>query len=408
MPVFDYRALDQCGKTTSGIIDAESINAARNKLRSGGLFPTIIKESQETSSSRKWRFLHRGLFTATAKPSDIWMSARQLATLLKAGFPLVNALDALISQSRPGPLKKILAEVKDYVLEGGSLAAAVDRYPSVFSPLFVNMVRAGESSGTLETVLYRIAEIGEKQEALMQRIRSASVYPAIMLMIGTAVLYFLMTHIVPSITSIFNEMDQVLPAPTRLLMSLSLLARHYGWLLPIAVFLIVVLFKRFRRTKTGKHFLDRLMIRTPFVGNVLRKTALSRFSRTLGTLIGAGVPMISALSVARGVVLNSEISGFIASGAESVSKGVPLSKALSNEALVPPIMIQMIQVGEQSGELENMLETVADMFSSQVENLLMNLTTLMEPLIIVALGIIIGFVVLAICLPIFEMNQLVG
>ena len=247
MPVFEYTALDARGKTTSGIIDAEGAQAARQKLRTSGIFPVSIKETHESAPKKAQREFILSRRFSRVKPSEVAMMTRQLATLIGAGFPLVSAIDALIPQTKSHSFKKILTQIKDLIVEGSSFARALSKYPAAFSSLYVNMVRAGETSGTLEIVLERLADITEKQQALKNRIQTALAYPIFMLVIGTIVLFILLTYIVPSITSIFADMNQVLPTPTRALIFLSDFFKSYWWSIFIIIIALAVMFKRAKK-----------------------------------------------------------------------------------------------------------------------------------------------------------------
>ncbi|MFZ2040204.1 MAG: type II secretion system F family protein, partial [Desulfobacterales bacterium] len=313
----------------------------------------------------------------------------------------------LLSQGRSHTFNRILAQVKDSVVAGSSFAAALARYPGTFSSLFINMVRAGETSGTLEIVLDRLAEIGEKQEELKNRIRSAMTYPLLMLAVGLLVLFFLLTYIVPSITAIFSDMNQVLPAPTRFLIRLSALIKGGWWVLLLAVVGLVVLFRMLGKTAKGRFLIDRTLLRLPAVGVLVRKMAVARFSRTLGSLLENGVVLLSALEIVKNVVGNVLLADAVAAAAREVGKGQGLGNSLAASRVFPDLPIQMITVGEQSGQLEAMLYKVADVYENQVQASILRMTSLLEPVMILLMGVVVGFIVLAICLPIFEMNTLI-
>jgi general secretion pathway protein F len=407
MAVFEYSALDVSGKKVSGIIDADSAAAARQKLRAARIFPVSVHEARagEVKPERQPFSLGRG--RRRIRPAEAAMLTRQLATLLGAGFPLVPALDTLLSQGRSHTFNRILAQVKDSVVAGSSFAAALARYPGTFSTLFINMVRAGETSGTLEIVLDRLAEIGEKQEELKNRIRSAMTYPLLMLAVGLLVLFFLLTYIVPSITAIFSDMNQVLPAPTRFLIRLSALVQSGWWLLLLVVAGLVVLVRMLGKTAKGRFLIDRSLMRLPAVGALVRKMAVARFSRTLGSLLENGVVLLAALEIVKNVVGNVLLADAVAAAAREVGKGQGLGHALAGSRVFPDLPIQMISVGEQSGQLEAMLYKVADVYENEVQATILRMTSLLEPVMILLMGIVVGFIVLAICLPIFEMNTLI-
>ncbi len=407
MPVYEYTALNIKGKTTSGIIDAESPLIARQKLRAANTFPVSIKEVHDTaikkeplSSSILRRFKR-------VRPSEVSIMTRQLATLISAGFPLVSAIDALIPQTSSQTFKKILAKIKDSIVEGNSFARSLSLYPGTFSALYVNMVRAGETSGALEIVLERLADISEKQQALKHRIRSALAYPIFMTFIGALVLFFLLTFIVPSITSIFNDMKQTLPAPTLFLIGISSFFKSYWWVILILAAATLLALSGFKKTAKGVYFFDRTKLFLPGFGLLAKKLAVARFSRTLGSLLENGVSMLPSLGIVKNIVGNVLISDVIEDAAKDVEKGQGLGVALAGSNIFPSLSIQMIQVGEQSGELEAMLNKIADVFENEVETSVVTMTSLLEPVMILIMGIVVGFIVLSICLPIFEMNQLV-
>jgi len=335
------------------------------------------------------------------------MTTRQLATLIGAGFPLVSALDALLPQTHSHGLKRTLARVKDLVVEGNSFAHALTQFPGVFPPIYVKMVSAGETSGTQEIVLERLAEITEKQQALSNRIQASLAYPVFMLFFGALVLFVLLTYIVPTITSIFADMKQALPTPTRVLIALSSFFRDYWWTILIFAAAVIIGARQFRRTEKGRRWSDRVLLKLPMFGNLARKLAVARFSRTLGSLLENGVTMLVALDIVKNIVGNVLIADTVARAAEEVGKGKSLWLSLSEGRAFPMLSIQMTQVGEQSGELEKMLYKIADVFENEVETIIMRLTSYLEPVMILVMGGVVGFIVLSICLPIFEMNQLI-
>lgn len=408
MPVYEYTALDMKGKTVSGILDADSASSARQKLRGSKIFPIAISETQKASAKKEIaRFSINLTSLSRVKPSEISMMTRQLATLVSAGFPLVSAIDTLIPQTKSHGFQKILAEIKDAIVEGNSFAAALSLYPGIFTPLYINMVSAGESSGTLEIVLDRLADITEKQQALKSRIRSALAYPVLMSFIGVAVLFFLLTFIVPSISTIFTDMGQVLPAPTQFLIKISEIFKAYWWAILILMFVFVMVVRSLKKTEKGRHIWDKTALMLPLFGVLAKKLAVARFARTLGSLLENGVSMLSALEIVKNIVGNVLLSEAIAEAANSVGKGQGLGVSLSEADIFPSLSIQMIQVGEQSGELESMLNKIADVYEREVESTVMSMTALLEPIMILVMGVAVGFIILSICLPIFEMNQLI-
>jgi general secretion pathway protein F len=376
-------------------------------LRASKTFPVSIKEVSDIATKKEPRSFLIFSYFKRVRPSEVTIMTRQLATLVGAGFPLVSALDSLIPQTRSKTFKKILAKIKDSIVEGNSFALSLSLYPGTFSSLYVNMVRAGETSGALEIVLERLADITEKQQALKHRIRSALAYPVFMSLVGVVVLFLLLTFIVPSITSIFTDMKQVLPAPTRFLIGISGFFKTYWWIIFVVTGMILLTLRGIKKTVKGHYFFDKTKLLLPGFGILTKKLAVARFARTLGSLLENGVSMLHALEIVKNIVENVLIADIIKEASQEVEKGQGLGSALAESKIFPDLSIQMIQVGEQSGELEAMLNKIADVFENEVETSVMSMTSLLEPVMILVMGIIVGFIVLSICLPIFEMNQLI-
>ena len=408
MPVYDYQALDAKGKTVTGIIDADGPQAARQKIRAMGSFPVNVKELTEGSSAKESRKSPlQGLFNRVT-PAQISMWTRQLATLTAAGFPLVTALTTLVSQTKTQGFTKIAAKIKDSIVEGNSFASALSLYPSVFSQIYINMVRAGETSGTLEIVLERLADIMEKQQELKSRIQTAMAYPILMTVIGSLVLFFLMTYVVPNITGIFKDMNQALPTPTIILLAISDFFKRYWWLFVILLVAALVALKAFRKTERGLATTDRILLSIPIVGSMLRRVAVARFTRTLASLLENGVTMLPAMEIVQNVTGNVVISRLIEKASSEVEKGQGLGVSLAGDEVFPDLAVQMIQVGEQSGELETMLYKVADVYENEVQSSIMTMMAMLEPVMILVMAVVVLFIILSVCLPIFEMNNLVG
>ncbi len=408
MPVYEYTALDRAGKNVAGIIDADSTVAARQKLRASGKYPVQIRETTAKAKSESAAgFSLPSLFNRIT-PDDIHALTRQLATLLNAGIPLVGALDALMEQTTSPPLKKIIAQIKESVNEGNSLTVSLTRHPKLFSNIYINMVRAGEASGSLDVVLDRLAEFGEHQQALKGRFQAALVYPVFMAIIGTGVLFFLLSFVVPNLTRVFTEMKQVLPLPTTILIWFSDFMRSYWWAILVVIVASIIGIKEFIKSPKGRHIWDTLKLHLPVIGQINRKIALSRFGRTLGSLLQSGVPLITSLQIVRNIVNNVLIGAVIDEAMEDIQAGKSLNLALSRSIWFPPVFRQMVSVGEQSGDLEGMLHKVADSYEREVETRITGMTALIEPIMILFMAAIVGFIVISILLPIFEMNQMIN
>ncbi|NQT68158.1 MAG: type II secretion system F family protein [Desulfobacteraceae bacterium] len=407
MPVYEYKALTQKGKTTSGIIDAESPIIARQKIRAFKAFPVAVKEVHDSPTKKESRTLSFTRYFQRVTPAEVAVMTRQLATLVGAGIPLVSAIDSLIQHTGSKVLKRQMSKIKDSVVEGNSFARSLSLYPRTFSELYENMVHAGETSGTLEIVLERLADITEKQQALKQSIQSALAYPILMTFIGALVLYLLLTFVVPNITSIFADMNQMLPLPTVILISISAFFKKYWWLILALGAAILIALRSIVNTSKGRYLLDKSMLLLPGSGLLVKKLAVARFARTLGSLLENGVSMLTALEIVKNIVGNELIANAIEDAAKEVGKGQSLGSALAESKIFPDISIQMVSIGEQSGRLETMLYKTADVFEREVETTIMSMASLIGPVIILIMGVAVFFIVLSICLPLFEMNQLI-
>lgn len=408
MPVFEYKALDEKGRKRKGILNGESLAAAKQKLREDGLYPVEISETSEKEGDTRRKKGLAGLRFRSVGGRDLSAMTRELATLLGAGLPLVPSLSSLMVQTANPRLKKILAEIREEINEGESFAGSLSRYPRVFSPFYVNMVRAGETSGTLHLVLERVADYTEMQQALKGRLLASLAYPVFMFLVGTSVLFFLTTVIIPKITSIFQEMHQDLPLITKVLIGISGAVRSWWWgILIVAAAAFVSLRMAVRKSRRWAFAIDRLKLRAPLMGTIFHKILLARFSNTLGTLLGSGVPMLTALEIAKRVVHNGPMAEVIEKTRGDVSEGRSLAGTLSESALFPPFVIQMISVGEQSGSIETMLLKISRSCEEDASSRLSVLTSLLEPVMILVMGALVAFIVVAILLPIFEMNQLI-
>ncbi len=407
MPVYEYKALNQSGKTTAGIIDADSAVGARQKLRGSGLFPVEVKETTSKPKGVASGQASVSTLLQRVRPGELSVMTRQLSILLGAGVTLVASLDTLISQITNPSLKRIMAQIKESVNEGNSLAFSLSQHPKLFSQIYINMVRAGEASGSLDLVLDRLAEFGERQETLKGRFKAAMAYPIIMFFIGTGILFFLVTFIVPQIAGIFSDLNQTLPLPTLILIATSNFLKSFWWLVLMVFGGIIILLKQLAKTPKGNYIWDKIKLRSPVFGIINIKMAMARFGRTLGSLVQNGVPLLSALEIVRNIVNNTLIAKDIDSAMEQIEAGKSLAAPLVQSRWFPPIAVQMISVGEHSGELENMLNKIADIYEGETESQIMALTALLEPVMILAMAVSVAFIVFSILMPIFEINQMV-
>lgn len=408
MPIYAYKGLTTQGREIAGVIDADSPKGARLSLRRTGIFPTAINEEQSarTSDPTKTTRSPAPLFERVSA-QDLALLTRQLATLARAGLPLVECLGTLIEQTERVALRRVLSHVRQQVREGRSLADAFQVHPRVFSAIYVNMVRAGEESGTLDTVLARLADYSEGQARLLRTLQAALTYPLFMVVVASAILVFLLAYVVPQVTRLFSETGQTLPLATRILIGLSSFLADFWWMLAMLGAGGVLIGARLLRTAKGRAWYDRMLLRLPWVGRLLQRVNVARFARTLSTLLASGVPLLPALGIVTHLVSNSLMRQALEEARVSVQEGESLAAPLRRSGLFPALLIQMIAVGERSGELEDMLRYAAEAYDEEVATSLSRLTSLLEPLTILVMGGVVLFIVLAILLPIFELNQLV-
>ena len=404
MPVYAYKGFNLQGRKVAGVIDAESPKGARASLRRAGVFPTNLSEERpgQTAVASSSRTLLERVST-----QDLALMTRQLATLAAAGLPLVECLSTLIEQMEREGLKRVLSHVRQQVREGQSLADALQAHPRVFSHIYVSMIRAGEASGTLEVVLARLADYSEKQAKLWRTVRAALTYPFLMVIVASLILLFLLAYVVPQVTRIFAETGQSLPLATVVLISFSSFLAQTWWALLLLWAGGALLMTRVVRTPRGQGLYDRFILRVPWLGRVLQKMAVARFARTLSTLLASGVPILTALDIVKNIISNTLIRQVAEEARVNVQEGESLAAPLRRSPFFPALLVQMITVGERSGELETMLARAADAYEEEVESSVTSLTTLLEPLTILIMGAVVLFIVLAILLPIFELNQLV-
>ncbi len=408
MPVFEYRGLSATGKQVTGLLEADSSKALRTQLRKVDVFLTDVLGQSEARTGRKAaadREVHvTRLFRGRVSSEDVAIITRQLSTLLHAGVTLVESLAALVDQTEKDRLKRILSDVKQRVNEGSSLADALGQHPKIFGNLYVNMVRAGEASGALDAVLARLADFTEGQAKLKQKLIGTLIYPAIMTVIGGGILVMLMTVVVPKVTRIFETMQATLPWTTRVLIFASNLLSGWWWLLLPLVVGSVVGFLAWMRSASGRPIFDAWVLKLPVAGTLLRMLLVSRFSRTLATLLKAGVPMLTAMDITKNVVTNTVLANVVENARDAIREGESIAGPLKRSGQFPPLVYHMVAVGERSGQLEEMLLNVADSYETQVNVRLGALTALLEPLIIVAMGAIIAFVAFSILMPILQLN----
>jgi general secretion pathway protein F len=402
MPSFRYSAYRGDGGEVAGVIDAPSQRDAAERLKKEGLFPRAIVPAEEAVSGGWLASLRRRVSLP-----DLALMTRRLATLLGSAVPVYEAVATLSAQEKPGELKKVLGRLQERLAEGSGMAKAMAAEPRVFSDSYVSMVAAGEASGALEIVLERLAEFLEDQDAIRGKIVTSLAYPMLMVVVGTGVMMFLLGFVVPKIVTVFEESKAALPLITVVLIKLSHLVRKGWWALILLGMAAVYTYRRLARREEFRHRQDRLVLRIPLVGALLQRLILSRFAKVLGLLLMSGVPVIRAMDITSAAVINLEYRAFLARVKEELIEGKSLSASLGKSPLFPPLLVHMIAVGERSGELEKMLTRVGDAFEREFDVSISRLMALLEPLLVLGMGVTVGFVVVAVLLPIFQLNQLI-
>ena len=421
MPRYTYVALDARGQESTGLVDAGSTNEAIGELRRAGYFPTHVYEEGATTTvatktarpqktkdpraERKAGSKNIVLFQRkTVKPKILMIFTRQLATLIDAGLPLLRGLNVLAKQERDSVLKGTINKLADSVQGGSTFSEGLAQHPRIFNDLFVNMVKAGELGGVLEVVLTRLAEFQEKAQKIKNKVVAAMVYPIIVLVLALGIMTFLLVFIVPRFQAIFHDMlgDKPLPTITLFVIAISEFMQNHWAILFGAVVVIIVGYKICARTASGRAVLDRIKLRMPLFGDLIRKTSISRFSRTLGTLVTSGVPILQALTITRETAGNSVIGRAISQVHDSVKEGESIVLPLETSGAFPPMVISMIDVGEETGQLPEMLLKIAEVYDDEVDNSVAAITSLLEPIMIVFLAVVVGTIVIALFMPLIS------
>ena len=408
MPVFEYKALDQRGRTVEGLREADSPKTLRSTLRRENLFLTEVLGQKAAAAAAKREVSVRRFVAGRITADDIAITTRQLAVLVGAGVPLVEALTALVDQVDHERMKRVVSDVKQRVNEGSSLADAMALHPRIFSTLFVNMIRAGESSGALEVVLVRLADFTESQARLRSKIIGTLTYPAAMLVIALVIMGILFTVVIPKITKIFDETRVTLPWTTRALIGFSTTVHDWWWAFLVAFAGCVWLFARWRKTEGGRAGWDQWVLTAPLFGSLIRQIAIARFSRTLATLLKSGVPLLTSLDIVKNIVGNVRLAKVIEESGESIKEGESIAAPLKRSGEFPPLVYHMVAIGERTGQLEEMLNNVANAYEAQIETKIGALTSLLEPFMIVGMGVVVAFIVFSILMPILQINNLAG
>jgi type IV pilus assembly protein PilC len=419
MPRYTYIALDARGQESTGLVEARSSNEAIGQIRQAGYFPTNIYEEGKSGPdgevsraaaktarvARPRTKINIGLFQRKkVKPKIMMIFTRQLATLIDSGLPLLRSLNVLAKQERDTVLRNTINKLADGVQGGGTFSESLAQHPLIFNHLYVNMVKAGEVGGVLELVLRRLAEFQEKAQKIKNKVVAAMVYPIIVMTMAIAIMTFLLVFIVPKFEAIFHDMlgDKPLPAITLFVIGVSNFVKNHGLVLLGLLIAAVATYKLIARTRAGRSIIDRFKLRVPLFGDLIRKTSISRFSRTLGTLVTSGVPILQALNITRETAGNMVIAGAISQVHDSVKEGESIVQPLEASGAFPPMAISMIDVGEETGQLPEMLLKIADVYDDETDNSVAALTSMLEPIMIVFLALVVGTIVIALFMPLIS------
>ena len=402
MAAFAYDAINAQGLESSGVIHAPDVSTAREQLQARGLLPTRWPSATPQASAGDVSAFKK------VKPKALQVFARQFATMIGAGVSVVQALVTLEEQTDDKYLAEVIADVRSDVEGGVILSQALARHPKVFNRLFVAMVEAGESSGTLDTVLDRVAVQIEKETQIKRRVKGAMVYPIVVISFAFLVLTFMLLFIIPVFVKVFDSLDGELPKLTQIVMQASYALRHYWFIIFPAIGGMIYAFRRLKRTEQGRQVWDRFKLKIPMkIGDVVHKIALARFSRTLATLVAAGVDIIKALEITGATSGNWVVESSLADIRTRVHEGVPISQPLQEDPVFPPMVSAMVKIGEETGELDGMLGKVADFYEDEVDSGIKSLTSIIEPILMIGVGIMVGTIVISMYLPMFKMLTLI-
>ena len=402
MPTFRYSAYKAGGSPVTGTIEADNAKEARARLKNEGLYPRELTNLADTVTKGAWQlFRHRiGL-------AEISLMTRRLATLVGSSVPIFEAISTLYEQEEHGELKQVLGRVRERLAEGSDLARAMAGEPHVFSESYTSMVAAGEASGSLEIILERLADFLEDQEEVKSRVTTSLAYPVLMVVVGTGVMMFLLAFVIPKIVVIFEQNKATLPLITVLLIKTSNLIRKGWWALLLIGAVCVFAWKKAAKRESVRCKMDALQLKIPLFGPLLRRLILARFAKILGLLLSSGVPIIKALEITGEVVVNRKYREYFTTAREQLAEGGSLSSSLRTSALFPPLLVHMVSVGERGGRLEEMLLKAGTAYEKEFTASVARFMALLEPLMVLAMGVAVGFVVLAVLLPIFQLNELI-
>jgi general secretion pathway protein F len=403
MPSYAYKGVSTQGRSATGVIEADSPRSARQQLRDRGVLASDLREANPRATSGA----SLGMPGRRVSSRDLARVLRQLATMLAAGMPLVEAVSSLLNRNLKPTLTNAFGAIRADMIAGESFERAIGKHPTVFPPIYTGMIRAGEASGALDRVLLKIADHAESSAQLQAQFRAALTYPVVMALVGSGIVIFLLAYVVPQVTRVFLEAHQALPLPTRILMGAGAFIGEYGLILVLVAAVAALALRNYGKTENGARRLEKLAFSIPWLGSVLRNVTMGRFAHTMATMTSGGLPLIEALDISRDVTGSKLVSDTLQEARTAISEGDSLAANLGRSDLFNPMVVDMIAVGERSGELETMFAKSAAALDEEVKNNVETMASLLEPVMILAMAGVVLLVVLAVLLPVFEMNQLV-
>lgn len=402
-PIYDYKAYSSSGKQVRDIVEAENQKAARTKLKKLGLVVSAIEERGTAKQKSKEAM---PFFTSRISSQEMTLATRQLASLIKANIPLVEALSALLDQAERPALKVVFSQVRQDVNEGLSLARAMGKHPKAFDNIFINMVESGEASGTLGPVLLKLADLKEAQMRLKGKIKSAMTYPVLMVTVSLLMVLGIFTVVIPKITKVFENSKKPLPDLTKAMIWISQHLLDYWWLVIAIIVGSVMLFLQYIRSAGGLPKWDRFCLTAPVMGPIVRMVSVTRFASTMSTLLETGVPILTAMNIAKNLVGNVHVAQAIANARENITEGQSIAEPLRRSQEFPPMVIHMIAIGEKTGELPDMLKNIAETYEEQVNSKVEGMTALIEPVMLIVMGVIVALIVFSVFMPIMDMSDI--
>ncbi len=404
MPTFDYKARDASGKLISGKLDAPNRGIVADKLRAMNYFVVSVAEEKQRPSELEGDIFEK---FARVKPRDLVIFNNQLATMIGSGLTLVTSLNVLSQQVENKKLQQVIVKVRDDVENGTSLSAALEKHPKVFSTLFVNMINAGETGGALEEILRRLALFSEQSEEIRTNVQTAMTYPVLIVIVTVSVVLFLVMGVFPKFEVLFNSMHVDLPLPTKVLLIMSHWLRSRWYILLAVLVGLGIFINRYWKTTVGRYNIELLILKIPVFGSIIKKAGISRFARTLGTLINSGVPILQSLRIVETTVGNAAMAKIVSNVAENVNRGESMATPLRDNTIFPPMVGHMVSVGEESGTLDTILGKIADFYDSEVNSTVKRLSSIIEPLLLIFIGGVVGVIALSLFLPMFNLVKVI-